>query len=129
MNENQIETPINQNEFAEKPPLLSPAYKKGLKIGLISCFGIMIFAIGGLIIYRQIQEIIKNKKLSSIDPNLVANPTPTIDNTKINEYFSYIKNKKEIWIVDTNGENKAMISELSPSTAIPTSQSAFFAPP
>ena len=117
MNENQMETPINQNEFAEKPPLLSPAYKKGLRIGLISCLGIMVFAIGGLIIYRQLQEIIKNKKLSSIDPNFVTNPTPTIDNTKLNEYFSYIKNKKEIWIVDTNGENKAMISELSPSNA------------
>ncbi len=113
---NQIPNNPNNTEFAQKGPLFTPKLKKKIFLGL-GIFGTVILAvITGLVVFNQLNK----------PPELTPKPAevPVESPEKILSdipRFAYVKNQKNIWVSNIEGEEKFSILELpltSESTVI-----------
>ncbi len=106
--DNQIPNNNAQNsEFAEKGPLLNSRMKRNILIGC----GIVAVLIAALFVgVFAYQQMNKPPAMMPLPPEpVVENPEPVRSDTP---RFAYIKNEKNIWISNINGEEKFSILEL-----------------
>jgi len=95
-------------EFAKKPPLIYPKTIKLILLGL----GALVVLISAFIVIKQF--ILPN--ISKTEP-IAVEPIKPINENPVNPIsqkpkFAYIKNQNEIWIVNTDGQEKQLVSDL-----------------
>jgi hypothetical protein len=102
--------PNNQNnntEFAEKGPLFTPKLKRKILLGF-GIFGTVVLAvIAGSILFRQLNKPPELTPEPAVVP--IENPEVVLSDVP---RFAYIKNEKNIWISNIEGEEKFSILEL-----------------
>lgn len=95
------------SEFAEKGPLFTSKMKRNLLLGCGVLFTLLIVAIAGIAAYQQMN---KPPELTQEPPEVepISPEDPVTDTPK----FAYIKNDKNVWISNIEGEEKTSVIEL-----------------
>ena len=95
------QVPNNNEEFAEKGPLFNSRLKRRFLLATGIFVTLVAAAIGGIFAYNQLNKppelVPEPPKLAPDSPEIVLSDTPQ---------FAYIKNDKNIWISNINGEEK-----------------------
>lgn len=97
----------NNPEFAQKGPLVNNRMKRNIALGC-GIFALLVAVIlAGVFAYQQLTKppelTVEPPPPNIVEPEVVISDTPR---------FAYVKNEKNIWISNINGEEKFSILEL-----------------
>ena len=104
---------VNQSEYAEKLPLFSRQQIRKYMSKAVLLFLIIFLIPAGIFAYKKFWPMTQTPTPAPPpDENPIIPPPPE----KQPVLLAYVKNQKEIWVADSNGENKIKAAELPPGS-------------